>query len=314
MQWEPESMDVLSDILDTVRLETTVFAQTWLRPPWGIRAERREQFAFHVLPHGGGCLEVEGIDPIEVGAGDVVMLAPGRSHTLRDRPGSPVRDLGELLAEGAFDPGRGERTDGVDAYLICGCFRFADVRGDRLIAALPTLIHIRGGETAAGPWLAQTVRLLANEATAERPGATTVVNRLCDALFVYLLRGHLAALPADETTWLRALVDPQIGTALRLIHGEPAAPWTVAKLAAGVGMSRSAFAARFTDLIGEAPMAYVTRWRLRTAAIALRTTGRDVAEVATSAGYESTAAFSKAFRRLIGEPPGAYRRAAAGTG
>jgi transcriptional regulator GlxA family with amidase domain len=184
------------------------------------------------------------------------------------------------------------------------------VRGDRLISALPTLIHVRGGDSAAGPWLAQTIRLLADEATADRPGATTVVNRLCDALFVYLLRSHLATLPQDETTWLRALVDPQIAAALRMIHAEPAAPWTVAKLAAGAGMSRSAFAARFTDLVGEAPMGYVTRWRLRTAAVALRATRRDVAEVAAAAGYESTAAFSKAFRRLIGEPPAAYRRAA----
>jgi transcriptional regulator GlxA family with amidase domain len=127
-----------------------------------------------------------------------------------------------------------------------------------------------------------------------------------------VLRSHLAGLSADETTWLRALTDHQIGPALRLIHAEPAAPWTVAKLAAGAGMSRSAFAARFTNLVGEPPMGYVTWWRLHTAAVALRTTRTDVAEIAASAGYESAAAFSKAFRRLIGEPPASYRRAAAG--
>jgi len=306
-------MDVLSDMLATVRLETTVYAQTWLSPPWGIRAERQERFTFHVLPRGGGWLEIDGLAPVVVGEGDVVMLAPGRAHTLRDRPGSPARDLRDLLAEGAFDPRPGGPTPGAteaEAYLICGCVSFADVRGDRLISALPALMHIRGGDPTAGPWLTQTVALLADEAIAERPGATTVVNRLCDALFVYMLRSHLAALSADEATWLRALVDPPIGAALRLIHAEPGAPWTIAKLAAGVGMSRSAFAARFSDLVGEAPMAYVTRWRLRTAAVALRTTRRDVADVAAAAGYESAAAFSKAFRRLIGEPPGAYRRGA----
>jgi AraC-like DNA-binding protein len=307
-------MDILSDMLEMVRLESTVFAQTWLRPPWGIRADGREQFAFHVLPHGGGRLEVEGLDPVDVGAGDVVLLAPGRSHALRDRIGSPVRDLRDLLAEGVFDPrraGRRSRGDSADAYLICGCFRFADVGSDRLIGALPTLIHVRGEDPTAGPWLAQTIRLLADEATADRPGATTVVKRLCDALFIYVLRSHLAGLPTEETSWLRALVDPQIGEALRLIHAEPAAPWTVAKLAASAGMSRSAFAARFTDLVGEPPMGYVSRWRLRQAAVALRTTRREVAEIAASAGYESTAAFSKAFRRLIGAPPAAYRRAGA---
>jgi AraC-like DNA-binding protein len=267
-------------------------------------------FAFHVLPHGVAHLEVEGFEPIDVSAGDVVVLAPGRAHALRDQPGSPARDLGDMLAEGAFDPRHRPPDAGPqDAYLVCGCFRFADVRGDRLISALPTLIHVRSDETAAGSWLAQTIALLAEEATAERPGAATVVNRLCDALFVYVLRSHLANLPTDDATWLRALVDPYIGAGLRLIHASPGTPWTVAKLAAGVGMSRSAFAARFTDLVGEAPMAYVTRWRLRTAAVALRTTQRDVADVAAAAGYESTAAFSKAFRRLMGEPPGAYRRA-----
>jgi AraC-like DNA-binding protein len=309
-------MDVLSDMLEMVRLESTVFAQTWLSPPWGIRADGGEQFAFHVLPHGGGLLEVEGLDPVDVGAGDVVVLAPGHAHALRDRIGSPVRDLRDLLAEGAFDP-RADRSgadDGAEAYLICGCFRFADIGGDRLIGALPTLIHVRGEDTAAGPWLAQTIRLLANEATAERPGATTVMKRLCDALFIYVLRTHLASLPAEETSWLRALVDPQVSEALRLIHAEPAAPWTVAKLAASAGMSRSAFAARFTDLVGEPPMGYLARWRLSRAAVALRTTRRDVAEIAVAAGYESTAAFSKAFRRLTGEPPAAYRRAGAESG
>jgi AraC-like DNA-binding protein len=315
-------MDVLSDMLEMVRLESTVFAQTWLRPPWGIRADGGEQFAFHVLPQGGGRLEVEGLDPIDVGVGDVVVLAPGRSHALRDRIGSPVRDLRDLLAEGAFDPRSDQGSDGTvthptrdsalpNAYLICGCFRFANVAGDRLIGALPTLIHVRGEDTTAGPWLAQTIRLLAAEATAERPGASTVVKRLCDALFIYVLRSHLASLPTEETSWLRALVDPQVGEALRLIHAQPAAPWTVAKLAAAVGVSRSAFAARFTDLVGEPPMGYVARWRLRRAAVALRTTRREVAEIAASAGYESTAAFSKAFRRLIGEPPATYRRAGA---
>jgi AraC-like DNA-binding protein len=304
-------MDVLSDMLEMVRLESTVFAQTWLSPPWGIRADGREHFAFHVLPHGGGRLEVEGLDAVDVGAGDVVVLAPGRSHALYDQIGSPVRDLRELLAEGAFDPRQAEGASGTNAYLICGCFRFADVGGERLVGALPTLIHIRGDDTTAGPWLAQTIRLLADEAAAQRPGAATVVKRLCDALFIYVLRSHLAGLPAEETSWLRALVDPQISEALRLIHGEPAAPWTVAKLAAAAGMSRSAFAARFGDLVGEPPMSYIAQWRLRRAAVALRTTRREVTEIAASAGYESTAAFSKAFRRLIGEPPAAYRRSSA---
>ena len=139
----------------------------------------------------------------------------------------------------------------------------------------------------------------------------TVVNRLCDAMFVYILRSHLAALPAHEPTWLRALVDPQIGSALRFMHEDPSADWTVAKLAAGVGMSRSAFAARFTQFVGESPMQYLTRWRLQKAAALLRSGDVDIADVAARVGYESPAAFSKAFKRTIG-PWRRARIAAAG--
>ncbi len=194
--------------------------------------------------------------------------------------------------------------------LICGCFHFQDERGARLLAALPALIHAKAGTTAGSPWLAQTVELLAAEATAERPGTTTVVNRLCDALFVYLLRGYLAALPAQDSSLLQGLADPQIGAALHLIHQDPGKPWTVASIAAAVGMSRSAFAARFSQLVGEPPMRYLQRWRLHEAAVALRGAGaRNLPEVAASAGYDSVAAFSKAFKRTIGSAPGAYRRA-----
>jgi AraC-like DNA-binding protein len=304
-------VDVLSDMLDTVRLESTVFAQVRLEPPWGIRAEPRNHFAFHIVPHGQGELEIDGSAPLPVAAGDVVVLAPGRGHTLRDSAGTPATDLSEMLAAGAFnreaDDRGSEDQSAASTYLICGCFRFEDIRGNRLLSALPGLIHTRELSETVRPWLTQTVRLLAYESLSDRPGTSTVMKRLCDAIFVYVLRSHLAT---SESSWLRALVDPQIGTALGLVHEQPGAPWTVAKLAAGVGMSRSAFAERFTRVVGEAPMRYLSRWRLEKAAAALRTADADIPAIAAAAGYDSTAAFSKAFRRSIGTPPGAYHRAA----
>jgi AraC-like DNA-binding protein len=138
-----------------------------------------------------------------------------------------------------------------------------------------------------------------------------VVNRLCDALFVFILRSHLAALGPEEPNWLRALVEPQIAEAVELIHEEPGAAWSVAGLAAAVGMSRSAFAARFAQAVGEGPMQYLTRWRVQKAAAMLRRGDGDIGQVAASVGYGSEAAFSKAFKRTMGTTPGAYRRARA---
>lgn len=303
-------MDVLSDVLSTVRLESGVFFRSELRPPWGIRAGPRDDIAFHVVARGRAWLDVEGVPgAVAVEAGDVVLLAPGRAHAVRDHPDSPAREVAELVAERAFCRPTDGDGDGA-TELVCGWFRFADERPEILLAALPPVLHARELATDAGPWLAQTVRLLCHESRAERPGTATVVSRLCDALFVYVLRSHLAALPPDRPSWLRGLVDPAIGRALELLHDGPAAPWSVAKLAAEVGMSRSAFAARFTGVVGVTPMRYLADWRLRRASVLLRTEPLSIDAIAARTGYGSAAAFSKAFARATGTAPGAYRRAA----
>jgi AraC-like DNA-binding protein len=297
-------------MLSTVHLSSTVFARTQLVAPWGIRAEAGEHFAFHVITRGRGWLEVDGMAPTSVEAGEVVVITPGRGHALRDRPQTTTRDLFEMLAAGEFTrPDSGPLPDGAEwTTLICGCFQLDHLPDNALLAALPPVIHIRETSSDVGPWLAQTITLLTYESHAERPGAATVVNRLCDALFVYILRSHLAALPENNASWLRALVDPQLGEALRAMHEHPATGWTVRSLAAGVGMSRSAFAARFAGVVGETPIQYLTRWRLQKAATMLQPGDADVSAAAASVGYESIPAFSKAFKRIIGVSPGAYRR------
>jgi AraC-like DNA-binding protein/quercetin dioxygenase-like cupin family protein len=305
---------VPDDVLETMRVDSGMLFQTELAPPWGIRARSAEQLAFHVVTRGHGWLSVAGEpEPITVESGDVVVLAPGREHVLRDTPTTPARDIAEMVASGAFcrvgdRPAAAERGAAPTTQLVCGWFEFADPRGDVLLDALPAVLHAREQATDSGTWLAQTVKMLSYESRAGRPGMTTVLNRLCDALFVYVLRSHLAALPTERPSWLRALVDPTIGTALQLMHDDPAAPWTVAKLAAEVGMSRSAFSARFTTLVGEPAMQYLARWRLRKAATLLRDGDQTLHAIATSTGYSSAAAFSKAFAREHGAAPGAFRR------
>lgn len=291
-----------------------LFAQTRLAAPWGIRAEGEDHFPFHVISRGRAWLDVDGLPPVEVAAGDVVLLAPGHGHSLRDALDTPAESLQDLLRAGAFRPAVDNPTSASDGRsatdLVCGCFRFHDQRNRSLLSDLPTVMH--GSELVGeeGPWLAQTIKLLARESLGERPGKATVVNRLCDALFVYILRSHLSAPSASSTSWLRALVDPQVGEALRLIHESPSGPWTVSSLAARVAMSRSGFAARFKLLTGEPPMQYLTRWRLQQAATMLEAEGTSIAQVAARSGYDSEAAFNKAFKRSIGITPGQHRREA----
>ena len=297
------SMDVLSDVLDALRLESTVFAHGSIARPWGIRTEAHQDFAFHVVADGECWLDVDGTAPLKLGAGDVVIVSRGRGHALRDERTSRAMPLEEFLSTGGF----ATRAAKDGTRLVCGCFQLESLPDDPLLASLPPVMHARSlvHEVA---WLGQTIDVLDRESASEEPGARTVVNRLCDALFVFVLRRLLAELPAGEKSWLHALVDPNLGPALRAIHEKPADPWTVADLASRAGMSRSAFAAHFADVIGEAPIEYLSRWRLRKAASMLRAGNAGIAEIAANVGYDSEAAFSKAFKRSIGITPGAFRR------
>jgi AraC-like DNA-binding protein len=224
----------------------------------------------------------------------VLLLPRGHAHAVRDDP-----DTKAVPFDYTAPPAKAPAFRGV-----CGTFRFEDPHTASLFAALPKVMHVRELSDEIGPWLEQTMHLIGYEAARRRPGADTAAAGLCDTLFVYLLRSHLARLPAG---WLKALSDPQVGRALELIHAEPAAPWTVPGLAAKVGMSRSKFATRFASVVGRSPLQYVIDWRLQKAASLLRDSRRTLAEIAAEVGYETEAAFNKAFRRGMGVPPGEYR-------
>jgi len=201
--------------------------------------------------------------------------------------------------------------EGAETQLVCGSFRLERADAHPLLEFLPPLLHLRPAENAAAEWMEATLRFLARETREARPGTETIVSRLTDVLFVQVLRAWIETAPEGRGGWLGALRDRQIGAALAHLHRSPDRGWTNASLAEAVGMSRSRFAARFTALVGEPPLTYLSRWRLETAAGLLGDGALGLAEVAARVGYESEAAFSKAFRRRFGTPPGAYRRRAA---
>jgi AraC-like DNA-binding protein len=308
--------DVLTDVLETVRVGAACYGRVEAAAPWGIGVEADEEDArFHVVLSGDCWLEVEGQDPVQLHGGDLVALPHGHAHSLSDALGGAVRPLSELIASGAgkcqssITVGSG----GAQATLVTGSFHFEDRRNNPLLSVLPNLIVLPGEMSRNVHWLEPTLKFIACEAASGRPGAQTVVSRLADVLFIQIVRGYLASLPAGASGWLGALGDPQIGAALGLIHQSPELDWTVQSLAARVAMSRSAFASRFARLVGEPPLAYVTRWRMQKAAGLLRQSSATLADIAERVGYDSEAAFSKAFKRTVGSAPGAYRRAAKAT-
>ena len=202
----------------------------------------------------------------------------------------------------------GTAAGGSATTLICGAVRFDHPAARNLVEILPEIIHVDAAARPHGDWMPALLGLMAAEARELRPGGEAVITRLGDVLVIQALRAWLETDPAARTGWLGALQDRQIGPAIALIHRDPARAWTVASLADELAMSRSAFAARFTELVGEPVMAYVTRWRMQVAVGALRDEGATVGELANRLGYRSEAAFSRAFKRVVGVAPGAVRK------
>jgi len=242
-----------------------------------------------------------------------VLLPRGSGHWLLDGRGSAAIPLAQFWRDEPHH--RGPRTlrlgEGpVEAVLLCGAFEIEQAEDHPLVALLPPYIHApgEGGQTA--PWLVATLRQLANEMADPRPGAETLIARLLDVILIQAVRVWLESQPVERPSWLGALRDPDLGAALGLMHSAPDRPWTVASLAAEVAMSRSAFAHRFSSLVGEPPLTYLASWRLSVAAQWLRTERASVSEIATRVGYGSEAAFSKAFKRRFGVSPLAYRQQA----
>ena len=305
-----ESTDVLTEVLSTLGIQGRVFCCSELSAPWSMALPASGLAHFHVLEQGSAWLRIEGeSDAVSLASGDLIMLPHGGGHVLCDSLETPPVRLEHLLSQGQGGSPRIEQGGGsAETRLICGSFHFAHAAESPLLPLLPPLLHIRGDVGQAEAWLASTLQLLAFEARHARPGVQTVISRLTEIMFVQAVRVWMTSQPAGQGGWLGALRDPHIGAALGLIHRTPAHPWSVAALARAVAMSRSPFAARFTALVGEPPLTYVTRWRMALAARYLRSDHLAVSNVADRVGYTSAAALSKAFKRCFGVAPGTYRR------
>jgi len=314
-------MDTLSDVLRAVRLSGAVFFDVDASAPWVAEAPPGSQIvnrifagaehlmSYHVMTRGTCWASLPGEAPVQLHPGDVIVFPHGDPHVMASGPGmrgTPDLELYQRRNGAArpFTLTMGpERRDPV--HLVCG-FLGCDARPfNPLLSALPRLLH---QPARADGVLAEFVRMAVAESTQPRVGSETMLGRLSELLFIDVVRHHIESLPEDRTTWLSGLRDPHVGRALAVLHASPARAWTIESLARESGLSRSAFAERFVSFAGLPPMQYLASWRMQLAAHQLLDSRRSIGDIAATVGYDSEAAFSRAFRKIVGVPPGAWRK------
>ena len=315
-------MDALSDVLRAVRLTGAVFMDAEFTAPWCIgepegvevciehMPQAQHVVIYHLVTEGQCSVSVPGQAAASAVAGDLIVIPGGQAHSLgsdlsrRPVPGGPL-----VVKRGPDDVpqvrhgGGGALTRMVCGYLACNSSLF-----DTVLGALPRVMVINMREGPTAQWLASSIRFSLAESASQRAGAGTVLAKLSELMFVEAIRRHIETLPADQAGWLAGLHDEFVGRTLALIHARPAHGWTVEELARTIGLSRSALAERFTGLVGLPPMQYLTRWRLHLAGDLLRSGRQTIAAIAADVGYDSEAAFSRAFKREMGVAPAAWRR------
>lgn len=313
--WTP--VDPLGEALHFLRMSGIFYTRSEFRAPWGLALPPMQDcLMFHVVTSGRCWLEVEGAEHRLLQPGDFALVPHGHGHQLTSETGIPAAQLFDLPREQVSERYEILRHggDGAATSMVCGAVRFEHPAAHHLVKLLPRMIIIEAWNSPQMDWLQSTLRFMAAEAKALQPGGETIITRLADILVVQAIRSWIAEDPAAQTGWLGALQDKQIGRVILLIHRDPAREWTVASLASEVAMSRSAFAARFTELVGEPAMHYVARWRMHVALTWLKEDDAPLGELAHRLGYQSEAAFSRAFKRFIGVSPGAVRRNGGGNG
>jgi AraC-like DNA-binding protein len=308
--------DVLSEVLAVTRLKGTVYFSAELRAPWGVALPQRPRSPFYAVTQGRCEIALAGTrsSGVSLDPGDLVVLPGGSAHTLASSPDAAAIPLEQFVARYPMDErGHLEALDGQGAttFLIGGFFEL-ERAPEPLVSILPPMLHLPGDDIELSGWLGPTLAAIAHEAAQALPGRAVVLNRLADVLFVRVVRASLlkmsAADGAGPPSWLRGLSDPRIARALAQIHHAPEQAWTLAQLSSGAAMSRTAFAQRFRALVGQTPVCYLATWRMQKAAYLLEMGTLSIKQIAERVGYASELAFAKAFRRLIGMPPGVYAR------
>jgi AraC-like DNA-binding protein len=326
------SQDTLSDVLRTVRLQGAVFFYVSGGREWAAESPASKDIAsavmpgaehvmqYHVVIAGDCWAGIVGQPPLRLGAGDIVLFPLGDAHVISSAPGMRAEPNVAWFYEAKIDqlpiriayegtngptpalPGQSGLTTIVCGFISCDVKPF-----NPLIATLPRLLHLRASEV--GGWGAQFLQQAVAESHASRPGSEAMLARMSEMLFVDAVRRYVDTLPPEGTGWLAGLRDRFVGRALALLHEKPAEAWTIDELGRQVGLSRSALHERFVQFVGQAPMQYLAHWRMQLASGLLRSSNSTVATIALEVGYDSEAAFARAFKRLVGMPPAAWRRA-----
>ncbi|HJV86263.1 MAG TPA: AraC family transcriptional regulator [Noviherbaspirillum sp.] len=318
-------MDALSEVLRVVQLNGAVFLNAEFTAPWCVTSKAENELCAMYLPEpgrvlsyhlitGGSCwVSLAGNEnsAIRVEAGELLVVPQGELHVLGSELTTNPVPSGPLLSNYLqAHPGEVMAVNygggGLPTRMVCGFIACDAGLSNPLLASLPRLFKVDVGQGIESAWLASALSFAAAEAADPRTGTTSVLAKLSELLFVHAIRRYIDTLPESEKGWLAAVRDRYVGRALSHLHARPAHPWTVEELAGHIGLSRSAFAQRFTDLLGQPPMQYLAHWRLCLAA-RLLSGGRPLAEVAGTVGYDSEAAFSRAFKREFGHPPGSWR-------
>jgi len=316
--------DVLSDVLRAIRLTGAVYFDFELSSPWVAEAPPSREIAGRVMPGAQRVIEyhllargtcwghVVGEEPMFLREGDLIVFPQGDAHVLSSAPGMraapdmsafarPSTPLPIMYELGGGGPER--------ARVVCGFLGCDDRPYNPLLTALPKVIHLSAAAShATSGWLGTLLNIAVKESGSARAGGENVLARLSELMFVEAIRRYIETLPPAETGWLAGLRNPIVGQALAALHGKPSDAWTVDRLARLVGLSRSVFAERFTEMVGQPPMQYLALWRMQLAS-RLLVEGGHVAAVAGAVGYESEAAFSRAFKKLVGQAPATWRRA-----
>ena len=305
-------MDILSDSLNALKFTGSIYSKAEFSAPWGLRFDGLNGHSGFMFVVRGTCyVEFDGLDhQLTLTGGDFIMAPKAPGYVFKSGDDADLTHISDFSAQTDEDGVIRAGGGGAKTTVIMGCITFDTMAKNPLLDSLPDFIYVKSEQLESEPWLEMTLRLIVSEITGNKPGSSIAISRLTDLLFIHSLRFAIGQTKDCPRTigFLKAISDPQIGAALSLIHEQPQAPWTVSTLADAANLSRSSFAAKFLALTGKTPLEYVTAWRMNKAQQLLKAGGQNLASIAQDVGYQSEAAFSKAFRRETGVAPGSLRR------